>query len=510
VSTFFITTAIDYTNAPPHIGHAYEKVLADAIARYRRLLGDDVFFLTGVDQHGQKVQQAAERDGVEPQAFADGVTAHFLALWETLGVAYDGWAATTDERHRRVVRSILQRLHDEGALYKDKKSGFYSVRQEQFLTDKERDESGNFGPEWGEVVFIEEENWYFRLTDHRDWLAGFLQSHPEFVTPAFRQVDVANAVGRMTSDLCISRPKSRLAWGIEFPFDPEFVTYVWFDALINYISFAGYLSGGDPELPDFERWWPAQAHVIGKDILVPAHGVYWPCMLRAMGFADERMPRLLVHGWWLKGTKISKSDGNVVDPVDLANRFGVDALRYYLLRDMVVGQDAEFNEERLLVRYNSDLANGLGNLLNRSLTMTHRYMGGALGEVTEREGEIGALWAGHAAAVKAYHAAMAEFQVQAALDAAGSIVSAANGFVEASAPWKLAKDPEKVPALAAVLRALIESVRLAASLYLPTIPVAAARILDQLQCGVSLNPEDALPAGHVLGQPDPIFPRRDP
>ncbi|HEY5792540.1 MAG TPA: class I tRNA ligase family protein, partial [Chthoniobacterales bacterium] len=228
---YYITTAIDYTNAAPHIGHAYEKVLADVLARYHRQAGREVLFLTGVDQHGQKVQQAAQKAGVEPQAFADEVTKGFLSLWKLLGISYDRWAATTDASHKAVVRKILQSLHDRGALYKAAHRGFYSVRQEQFLTDKERDESGNFGPEWGEVIEIEEENWYFRLSEHREWLAEFLARRPDFVQPNFRQAELANAVAKIGGDLCISRPKKRLAWGIEFPFDPDFVTYVWFDAL---------------------------------------------------------------------------------------------------------------------------------------------------------------------------------------------------------------------------------------------------------------------------------------
>ena len=370
--TFFITTAIDYTNSPLHVGHAYEKVLADVIARYQRLKGENVFFLTGADQHGQKVQQSAAKAGVPPAEFVKGITQKFIDLWKKLDVRYDEWAETTSDRHKKVVQGILQRLFDEGQIYKDKQSGYYSVRQEQFLTDKERGADGQFGPEWGEIEFREEENYYFKLSQHKDWLLQYLNNRADAVIPDFRQTELRNAVEKISGDLCISRPKSRLDWGIELPFDKDFVTYVWFDALTNYISFAGY----DPSLSTFNSQpstfldkWPA-LQIIGKDILVPAHGIYWLIMLHAIGFQDDQMPQLLVHGWWnLGGAKMSKSEGNIIDPFVFIDKYGSDALRYYLISDMATGQDADFSEERLIERYNTDLANSLGNLLNRSLTM---------------------------------------------------------------------------------------------------------------------------------------------
>src|SRR5579862_6206542 len=376
----FITTAIDYTNAPPHIGHAYEKVLADAIARYRRLKGEQVYFLTGVDQHGQKVQQAAEKEGIPPLAFAERISASFLALWEKLGVEPDGWAKTTDPRHALAVRKILQSLYEKGDLYKAAYAGFYSVRQEQFLTEKERGPDGEFGPEWGQVVELEEENWYFKLSAYQGWLKDYVARHPDFVIPGFRQVELRHAIEKLGGDLSISRPKKRLSWGIELPFDEDYVTFVWFDALMNYVTFAGYLAEPDAGLPEFEPLWRSRAHhVIGKDILSPAHGIYWPIMLHAMGFPDEQIPQLIVHGWWnVGGAKMSKSEGNVIDPNLLADRYGTDAVRYYLMRDIATGQDADFNEERLQQRYNADLANDLGNLLNRSLNMALRYRQGVV------------------------------------------------------------------------------------------------------------------------------------
>lgn len=502
---FLITTAIDYTNGTPHIGHAYEKVLADALARDARREGRDVFFLTGVDQHGQKVQQSAQKLGIAPADYVRDVTAKFVSLWDTLDVGYDGWAATTDPVHVACVQAILQRLWDGGHFYKAAQSGFYSVRQEQFLTDKERGPDGNFGPEWGEVVEIEEENYYFKLAEHRDWLLGLLDRRAaqgaSLVQPAFRLAELRNAVEKMTGDLCISRPKSRLEWGIELPFDRDFVTYVWFDALVNYISFTGYAPGAPSGR--FDELWPA-LHVIGKDILVPPHGIYWPVMLKALGFADDQMPTLLVHGWWnMAGAKMSKSLGNSVDPAELAATYGVAATRYYLLADIVTGRDAEFSVERLVSRYNTDLANSLGNLLNRTLNMAHRYRSGVLRRV---ESPLADFVSGQ---VAAYRAKMDSFEVSAAIEAAMEIVIRCNAHVEETAPWKLAKDPSQGEQLDDVLYTLAESLRILAILFEPIVPSSASAM--RVQLGVA--PGDAnlswggLADGHVLGAPTPVFPR---
>ncbi|MBU3664488.1 MAG: methionine--tRNA ligase [Chthoniobacterales bacterium] len=506
--TFFITTAIDYTNAPPHIGHAYEKVLADVVARWHRERGRPVFFLTGVDQHGQKVQQSAEKAGVSPAEFARSVTEKFKSLWAKLGISYDGWAETTDPRHVAAVQAVLQQLHDQGDLYKARHSGHYSVRQEQFLTDKERNEKGEFGPEWGEVVFIEEENWYFRLSKYRPWLAEHIAAHPDFVFPGFRCTELANAVAKEAGDLCISRPKSRLAWGIELPFDRDYVTYVWFDALMNYVTFAGYRAATGAGLPDFEKLWPCDAHVIGKDILVPAHGIYWPVMLKAAGVAT--MPKLLVHGWWnLGGAKVSKSAGNVIDPDALADKYGVDALRYYLMRDIATGQDADFNEERLRARYQADLANDLGNLVNRTVSMTKRYRGGVLRVVpADPSGDAVALNALGSEVAKRFDLTMESYQVHSALEAVWELIAAANAFVESSAPWKLAKDEAQAARLDEVLTTLVEAARLAAALAHPVIPVASDRLLGQLGfAGDFSSAWGAVRDGHTVGDPVPVFPR---
>ena len=563
--TFFITTAIDYTNSAPHIGHAYEKILADVIARYRRLKGDDVFFLTGVDQHGQKVQQSAEKEGVPPEQFVAGVTEKFIALWDKLDVRYDAWAATTDPLHKKCVQGMLQRLFDEGKIYKDKQVGFYSVRQEQFLTDKDRNESGEFGPEWGEVEQREEENYYFKLAEHKQWLLDFIDARSKagnpFVVPDFRVAELRNAVEKLGddcrsgsdrqsgSDLCISRPKSRLSWGIELPFDRDYVNYVWFDALSNYISFIGYdpnRSTINDQPSTFCEKWPA-LHVIGKDIMIPAHGIYWPIMLHALGFPDEQMPTLLVHGWWnISGAKMSKSLGNVVDPDALLEKYGEEALRYYLMSHIGMGKDADFSEERLVEGYNSDLANSLGNLLNRTLSMASKYAAGQLWTTAIRlneeskqipAGESIHVMTGSGQPVslpsdskelglrdlieklpKIYVPAMDSFLVSLGLILPEEISAHCNRLVEKTAPWKLAKNPEQTHRLHAIVYHLAESLRIIAILISPVLPKAAHGIFDQLNWKMELSGkeerfrlEDAkwggLPDGHVVGKPVPLFPR---
>jgi methionyl-tRNA synthetase len=547
--TFFVTTAIDYTNSPPHIGHAYEKVLADVIARYQRLKGEKVFFLTGVDQHGQKVQQSAAKAGMPPAEFVKGITQKFVDLWKKLDVKYDEWAETTSDRHKKVVQGILQRLFDAGQIYKDKQAGYYSVRQEQFLTDKERGPDGEFGAEWGQVEFREEENYYFKLSQHKEWLLSYLDSREDAIIPDFRQKELRNAVERLSGDLCISRPKSRLDWGIELPFDKDFVNYVWFDALTNYISFAGY----DPKIDRYERQpqefrdrWPA-LQVIGKDILVPAHGIYWLIMLHAIGFPDHQMPQLLAHGWWnLGGAKMSKSAGNIIDPFMLADKYGADALRYYLMSDIATGKDADFSEERLIECYNADLANSLGNLLNRSLDMTHRFCGGSIVQKNSRVDEllsadpevahkmasadldnyqvpqelvairrgVDQLWLRHA--TENYEAE----QVDSVLYVVRRFTEALNRMIQSAQPWVLTKVklPERDADVSATLYFLSESLRIIAILISPVLPKAAHGIFDQLNWKMDLcdNEErfslaDAewgkLPDGHVVGKPVPLFPR---
>ena len=530
MKSFFITTAIDYTNAAPHIGHAYEKILADVIARYHRLKGEPTFFLTGVDQHGQKVQQAAQKEDVPVEKFVAETTAKFLALWKKLDLSYDAWAATTDPVHKKCVREILQALYDEGEIYKATYRGFYSVRQEQFLTDKERGPDGTFGLEWGEVIELEEENWYFRLAKYREWLIGFLDTHGGCVSPAFRQHELRNAAEKLSGDLSISRPKSRLSWGIELPFDSSCVTYVWFDALVNYISFAGYLRDGAA----FKDRWPA-LHVIGKDILIPAHGIYWLAMLKAMGFADEDMPSFLVHGYVLvDGDKMSKSLGNIRDPNTFADTFGVEALRYYLMRDCVVGQDMDFTDHGMIQRYNSDLANGLGNLLNRTLNMAQKYRGGRLSRVEKQGmvepeklkeisaeiiagGGIGSTVTGpdlaerSGAIVANFERACDQNLINNALEQAVRFVTNCNQMIDFMEPWRVAKDPHQGKVLDSILYDLAESIRIIAILISPVLPRAAAQIFGQLNWSGPMALSEAiwgkLPDGHQLGKPVPLFPR---
>jgi len=541
--TFFITTAIDYTNSPPHVGHAYEKVLADVIARYHGLKGEKVFFLTGVDQHGQKVQQSAAKTGVPPAEFVKGITQKFIDLWKKLDVQYDDWAETISDRHKKVVQGILQRLFNQGQIYKDKQAGYYSVRQEQFLTDKERGPDGQFGPEWGEIEFREEENYYFKLNQYKDWLLKYLDNRKDAVVPDFRQTELRNAAEKISGDLCISRPKSRLDWGIELPFAKDFVTYVWFDALTNYISFACYdpsKTNIEHQLSNFRDKWPA-LQIIGKDILVPAHGIYWLIMLRAMGFPDDQMPQLLVHGWWnISGAKMSKSVGNIVDPFVLVDKYGADALRYYLMSDMATGQDADFSEERLIERYNSDLANSLGNLLNRTLNMAARYQGSRIespqGEWLQNPNEgSGKSYAEQIVKKRdSYNSHMSAgrrlpldlpitfgaFVVNAAIEDVSGIADQANALVETVAPWKLARgsDTQSKAKLNAVLYSLVETLRTIAILVSPVIPQAAHGIFDQLNWKMELRRKEErfsladaewgrLPDGHVVGKPTPLFPR---
>jgi methionyl-tRNA synthetase len=527
--TFFITTAIYYTNSSPHVGHAYEMVLADVIARYHRLKGEKVFFLTGVDQHGQKVQQSAAKAGVPPAEFVKGISQKFVDLGKKLDVQYDDWAETTSDRHKKVVQRILQRLFEEGEIYKDKQEGYYSVRQEQFLTDKERGPDGEFGPEWGEIEFREEENYYFKLGQQKEWLLRYIEDRKDAVIPDFRQTELRNAVEKLSGDLCISRPKSRLDWGIELPFDKDFVTYVWFDALTNYISFAGYepsLSTFNSQPSAFRDRWPA-LQIIGKDILVPAHGIYWLIMLHAIGFPDEQMPQLLVHGWWnLGGTKMSKSAGNVIDPFVLADTYGAEALRYYLISEIATGSDADFREGSLVTGYNHALANTLGNLANRTLNMIHRFRHGtikSIGLTALMESEVRShlqAWSGDELkdGQTFYRDKFAAFRPSNALSAPLARALACNALVEISAPWNLVKDQQQEKLLDAVLYHLAESLRIIAIWISPVLPRAAHGIFDQLNWKMELSGKEErfsladaewgrLPDGHVVGKPVPLFPR---
>jgi methionyl-tRNA synthetase len=470
MKTFYITTAIDYANGSPHLGHAYEKVLTDVVARFQRLLGHEVYFLTGLDEHGQKVQQSARKAGVEPIEICDRLAGEFKSLCADLRISNDDYIRTTETRHKAVVQTLLQKLYDKGDIYKAEYSGYYSVRQEQFVTEKEQ-VNGEWPEIYGEVLPVKESNYFFRLAQYQDWLIDSLKREEPRIFPNFRTRDVLEFLKEPLNDLCISRPKERLSWGIELPFDTDFVTYVWFDALVNYISAIGY--GTDA----FERHWPVDYHVIGKDILVPPHAVYWPIMLKA---CDIALPKaLLVHGWWLKaGSKMSKSSGGAENPLDWISLFGADAFRYFVTREMNVGQDSEFSSELFLRRYNDDLGNDLGNLVSRLLNMTHRYRDGKLAlptVVEEPESALHKLWQETAPAVVEDYKG---FQFHKGLERTFNFIRAINRYAEQRAPWKLAKDnsADSQALLDTCLTNMAEGLRLAVTLLVPVMPDTGERV----------------------------------
>jgi len=467
MKSFYITTAIDYVNGSPHLGHAYEKVLTDVIARFRRQRGDRVHFLTGTDEHGQKVQASARRLGIEPQQFADQISGEFRALLTRLNISNDDFIRTTEERHKRVVREVLQGLFDRGEIYQAEYRGFYSTRQEQFLQEKDRLPDGSWPEIFGDVTEITETNYFFKLAAYQEWLITFLNEHEDFIFPRYRQKQVLEFLKEPLNDLCISRPRERLEWGIPLPFDPAYVTYVWFDALINYYS----------AVADQPGLWPATYHVIGKDILVPPHAVYWPIMLKAAGLA---LPGgIIVHGWWMTGgTKMSKSTGNALNPLDLVDEFGVDAFRYFLIREMNLGQDSDFTREQFLVRYNSELANSLGNLVNRTLNMTTRFAAGVLPAATisePLEQELQALWT----KTRDESLTLNEgFQFHTALERTMTFLNATNAYIEKRAPWKLGKSTEArdQELLRTSLATMAEALRLAVALMQHVTPATTEKI----------------------------------
>lgn len=513
---FYITTAIDYTNGAPHLGHAYEKIITDVIARAHRSFGDSVFFLTGLDEHGQKVQQAAQAEGLQPQAYCDKLAEQWRAFVQALGVSNDDFVRTTQPRHQKVVQALLEKLHAQGDIYKAPYEGWYSARQETFLTDKERREDGTWDSSYGEVTRLVEENWYFRMSQYQQWLIEYIEATPSFVYPDYRRNEVLGFLKNVTlDDLCISRPLSRLSWGIPIPFDPDYVNYVWFDALTNYFSVPASL--GDPVACDVlgasapakatgPSLWPADMHVIGKDIL-RFHAVYWPIMLRAAG---APLPKQIVaHGWWMKdGEKMSKSTGNVVDPLAVIAEWGLDAFRYYVVRELEIGPDGNWTDDGFRQRYTSELANGLGNLVNRSISMLNKYRNGVVPKGhSELEPDA-------ARAVQEVESCLRGRRLQAALSGIWDLINKANQYVDRTAPFKLAKDPEQSERLDQVLYNLVETCRVLAVLLNPFLPNTSERIYAQLKvCG---EPElwrntawGGLLPGHTVGAPIPLFPRRD-
>jgi methionyl-tRNA synthetase len=486
---FYVTTPIYYVNDAPHIGHAYTTILADVLSRFHRELGDDVFFLTGVDEHGQKVQQAAEKRGMTPKQHCDELAPRFSHLWKDLGISNDDFIRTTEARHTRVVQAILQKVYDSGDIYQKEYEGLYSVAEERFITEKEA-ESGQFR----EVKTLKEKNYFFRMSRYQQRLIKHIEDDPGFIRPDHRRNEMLGFLRQPLGDLCISRPRSRLNWGIEIPFDHDYVTYVWFDALINYISAVGYCADD----AKFRRWWPVSAHLIGKDILT-THCVYWTTMLFAL---DLPLPGIIfAHGWWLMGdSKMSKSLGNVVRPLDLIARHGVDAVRYYLMSEMVLGSDANFTPENFIKRYNSDLANDFGNLLNRVSGLIGKYFDGVIpppGELSEADQavcrEASRLGARVEAAVRAY-------KIDAAINEIMNLVRAVNKYMEAQAPWKLAKSD--LAAAGRVLYTATEALRVAAVLLRPVMPAKTALVLEIL--GV---PDSGMAWGGLKpGVKLPVFP----
>ena len=491
---FFITTPIYYVNDKPHIGHAYTTILADCLSRYHRALGDEVFFLTGLDEHGQKVQQAAHKRGLSPIEHCNDLAPRFLQLWSKLQIQYDDFIRTTQPRHMKVVQSTLQKLYDAGDLYADEYVGWYSVAEERFITDTEK-ESGKFR----EVKELKERNWFFRMGKYQERLIDYINNHSQFIQPLHRRNEILGFLRQPLGDLCISRPKARMSWGIEIPFDRDYVTYVWFDALVNYITAPGYLA----DEARFKKWWPATIHLIGKDILI-THGVYWPTMLFAL---DLALPEVIfAHGWWLIGeTKMSKSLGNIVNPLDLIDQFGVDSVRYYLMREMVLGQDANFTMESFIKRFNSDLANDFGNLLNRVSGLIGKYFDGVVPRaegLTTPEKDI----QDHANQLNVtLPQLISDFRVHEAIEETIQLVRLVNKYLEVQEPWKVAKTDLR--RAATILYTATEALRVSSVYLAPVMPTRTQEILDILGDSQASPLWGGLKPGTKLKSHQAIFPR---
>lgn len=504
---YYVTTPIYYVNDKPHIGHSYTTILADVLASYHRLLGTPTFFLTGTDEHGQKVQQAAEKNGLTPQEQCDQTVVRFQELWERLEITNDDFIRTTELRHKKIVQEVLQDLYDRDEIYRAEYEGWYCVGCERFFTEKDLVD-GNC-PECGRPVeSIVETNYFFRMSNYQQWLIEYIETNPEFIQPDFRANETLGFLkNNELQDLCISRPKSRLAWGIELPFDSDFVTYVWFDALLNYITAIGYRSDDE----QFNKWWPASHQLIGKDILT-THTVYWPTMLKAMGV--EMPQTIFAHGWWLTGrTKMSKSLGNVVNPMEMIDRYGVDAFRYFLIAEMTLGQDASFTEEAFVKRYNADLANDLGNLLSRTSIMITRYCDGKFPNIGKTVVENGAekdLWDAVQSAVNEMEVCIGSMNLNGGIAAVLSAVRKVNQYFEIKQPWTLAKEG-KTEEVSTTLALAAEALRVCAALLYPVMPERMTALREVFGLGkpdlAQLRTFGAIAAGTVVPKVDPVFPR---
>ena len=480
---FYITTPIYYVNAEPHIGHAYTTIVADVLNRFHKLSGEETFFLTGTDEHGEKIVEAARRLGQSPKDYVDGISGLFKDLWPKLNISYDRFIRTTDELHKNIVSQILTLVKDRGDIYFSEYEGLYCVGCERFYTEKELVD-GKCPDHDTELKVIQEANYFFKMSRYQDWLIDHIKEHPDFIRPERYRNEVLSFLSEPLEDLCISRPKSRLTWGITLPFDENFVTYVWFDALINYVSAIGY-----PDGDLFKKFWPAAQHIIAKDILKP-HGIYWPCMLKSAGI--ELYQNLNVHGYWnMSHGKMSKSIGNVVKPLDLVDVYGLDAFRYFLLRDMVFGLDSEFSEQALVARLNADLANDLGNLVSRSLTMMQKYFEGILPESGPMMEEDEELKSSALEVIDEYGRLMGEMGLHKALMVVWEVIGKLNKYIDAMAPWVLAKTDRT--RLETVIFHLYETLKIVASLLWPFIPETSEKIQDQLSMkrkGAALSLED--------------------
>jgi len=475
-NTFYITTPIYYVNDVPHIGHAYTTIAADVLARYWRLRGREVFFLTGLDEHGQKVQQAAAKAGIPPQTHCDKLAPQFQTLWQRLNISNDAFIRTTDAQHTLVVQRYLQQLYDEKLIYKDSYTGWYCTFDERFWTEKDV-ESGLCPDCKRPVEQLSERNYFFKMGQYQDRLLDHIKTHQSFIRPDSRRNEVLGFLQtQKLGDLSISRPKSRLSWGIELPFDSDYVTYVWFDALVNYMSALEYLPR---EKPAGYRFWPADVHLVGKDILT-THAVYWSTMLMALNLPLPET--IFAHGWWtVDGEKMSKSRGNVVDPYKMSEVYGVDAFRYFLLREVPFGQDGDFSLTAMLTRINSDLANGLGNLLSRTLTLIERTQAELIPnpkEIGPTEQELRHVTMTLLNEVLPRHLEQLEFNR--ALEAIWQVVQLANQYVDKTAPWTLAKNENDAEQLRTVLYTMAETLRCLSLATYPFMPSSAQSICSQL------------------------------